>query len=233
MVDVTINAGNEAVADFVNLLRRVEKENPRRLKTETRRTALYICQALKKRTKKAPKRIRKGEYIATPSPNPPRYIHGHGNGKPLLRRWRLTRKAGTSDAYSKDYFVYTKAHRNKRGKMVGKSQAQERSELIREHGGISRHGLAKQSWGWVAKGIYSAAAANVAWKRSRREKRDPRNYVKGLFQKSAIGADARLINKLDYILEATPPSQVVAALKAAHNRLEHNIAKSIERGQSK
>jgi hypothetical protein len=117
--------------------------------------------------------------------------------------------------------------------MVGKNQAQERSELIREHGGISRHGLAKQSWGWVAKGIHSAAAANITWKRSRREKRDPRNYVKGLFQKSAIGADARLINKLDYILEATPPSQVVAALKAAHSRLEHNIAKSIERGSSR
>lgn len=232
MVKVSINAGNEAVADFANLLRRIEKENPRRLKTETRRAALYICQALKKRTKKAPKRIRKGEYNATPSPKPPRYIHARGSGKPLLRRWRLTRKAGTPDAYSKDYFVYTKARRNKRGKMVGKNQAQERSELIREHGGISRSGLAKQSWGWVAKGIYGAAAA-APWKRTRREKRDPRNYVKGLFQKSAIGADARLINKLDYILEATPPSQVIAALKAAHSRLEHNISKSIERGQSK
>lgn len=232
MLGVKITGGREAIADFVNLLSRIEKENPRRLKTETRRAALYICQALKKRTKKAPKRMRKGEYTAAPSPNPPRYIHGRGNGKPLLRRWRLTRKVGTPDEYSKDYYVYTKARRNKRGKMVGKVTAQERSELIREHGGISRSGLAKQSWGWVAKGIYGAAAA-APWKRTRREKRDPRKYVKGLFRKSAIGASARLINKLDYILEATPPSQVVAALKAAHSRLEHNIAKSIEKGGAK
>lgn len=233
MVGVTIKAGQSALNDFTDLLRRVERENPRRLATETRRAALYICQALRKRTKKAPKRIRRGEYIATPSPEPPRYIHGKGVGKPLLRRWRLTRKAGTPDAYSKDYFVYTKARRNKRGKMVGKNQAQERAELIREHGGISRHGLAKKSWGWVAQGIHGSAMGDTSWKRHRKDRRDPRRYVKGIFQKFLGGAEARLLNKLDYILSAVSPAQVVNALRAAHNRLEHNIEKSIERSARK
>lgn len=229
MVGVTFEVDRAAVADLNALLKRVAKESPKRLATETRRAALYICQGLRKRTKKAPKKVRKNEYIAVPSPNPPRYVVNK-NSPGYRRRWAFTRKAGTPDAYTIHRYVPTDAMPNKSGKMVGKKQAAERRYLVDKYGQITRHGLAKKSWGWVAKEIYSASnMGDLSWKRSAGERRDPRKAVKGVFQKEATGAAARILNKLDYILAAVSPAQVSEAVTAARKRLEHNIEKRIER----
>lgn len=230
MLAASVEIDRAAVAGLESLLGRVAKETPRRLATETRRAALYVCQALRKRTRQAPKRIRRGEYSAAPSPLPPRYVHSHSAGHPLLRRWRLVRKAGTPHEYAKDYFVHTGARRGKGGRMVGKSQSAERSELLRLHGGIRRRGLAKKSWGWIAKRIYSAfAAVDLAWRRSGGERRDPLKAVDGAFRASAAGAVALIRNHLDYIAAALRPGAVSESVAAATRRLEHNIERLLER----
>lgn len=229
MVAVTMEIDQAAVAKLDALLSRVAAETPRRLATETRRAALYICQALKSRTIVAPKRARANEVHAIPSPVPPRYIHSNSAGHPLLRRWQLTRKVGTPDAYTKHHYVYTAAHRAKGGKMVGKNQAKERAELLRLHAGIARRGLAKKSWGWIAKGIYGGTADDLSWKKTRGERRDPRNYVRGMFQKSASGAFAAIENHLDYALDALKPGALADGINAATKRLEYNILNHIER----
>lgn len=222
-----------AVARLDDLLTTVQREAPRRLASETRRAAIYICTALRARTKKAPKRARPREMLAVPSPVPPRYIHSNSAGHRLLRRWQLTRKVGTPDEYTKQHYVYTNAHRAKNGRMVGKSPAAERRELFRLHGGIPRAGLAKKSWGWVMKQIYNAAAtADLAWKRTRGERRDPRNYVKGIFHRATNGATALIHNDLDYILDALPPGMLAEAVNAASKRLEHNLMDYIERASA-
>ena len=230
MVDVSVQIDEAAVSRLDDLLRKVATECPRRLATETRRAALYICQALKKRTKSAPKKIRPNEYAATPSAVPPRYIHSNNAGHPLLRRWTLARKLGTPDAYAKHYYVYTTAHRAKNGRMVGKNQAEEKRELLRLHGGIRRAGLAKKSWGWVAQEVYSGAGmGDLSWKRSKGERRDPRQYVNGVFTAMRDGAEAVLSNRLDYIFDALPPGELDNAIMAATKRLEHNIKDYLER----
>ena len=228
MVDMGIDIDEAAVAGLDDLLSRIAVETPRKLGTETRRAAIYICQALRARTKKAPKRMRPNEYSAEPSNMPPRYVHSNSAGRHLLRRWSLTRKLGTPDQYTKHHYVYTNAHRGKGGRMVGKSPAQERRELVRNHGGISRAGLAKTSWGWVMKQIYNAApVSDIAWKKTKGERRDPRQYVKGIFTQVASGAMAQIDNSLDYILDALPPGAVGEAIEAATKRMEYNVSEGL------
>ena len=230
MVAVSVKIDEAAVSRLDSLLARIAAECPRRLATETRRAALYLCQAFRSRTKTAPKKIRSTEYAATPSTVPPRYIHSNSKGRQLLRRWALTRKLGTPDAYTKHHYVTTKAHRGKSGRMIGKSQGEEKRELLRFHGGIRRAGLAKKSWGWVAQKVYSGAGmGDLSWKRTHGERRDPRQYINGVFRVLNSGAEALLHNRLDYILAAMPPGALDDAVTAATNRLEHNITKHIER----
>lgn len=229
VVGVSVGIDRAALARLDALLDRVAAETPERAAAETRRAALYLCQGLKRRTRKAPKRVRQGEWRAVPSPVPPRYIHSRSGG--LLRRWALTRKLGTSDEYTKHHFVYTKARRGRGGRMVGKREAEERRELLRVHGGISRPGLARASWGWIARRIYGASAEGetmAGWKAGRM-RGDPRRAVSGRFAKSASGASADIVNALGYISAACPPSAVSEAADAAARRLEHNILNNIER----
>lgn len=231
MVSVSVQVDEDALKRISDVLERVRRAAPGRLANETRRAALYICKSLKARTRKAPKKIPKSEWRAEPSANPPRYAHSNSAGRPLLRRWTLWRKLGTPAAYAKDHFVYTKAHRAKNGKMVGKREAEEVRELLKQHGGIPNAGIAKASWGWAAKRIYNAAADGalmVSW-RTKKWRRDPRRAVVGVFKRLTGGGSAQILNRLDYILSACPPSAVTEAVNAAANRLEHNILNHIER----
>lgn len=117
--------------------------------------------------------------------------------------------------------------------MVGKSPAAERRELLRLHGGITRAGLAKKSWGWVMKELHDGTAGmDLAWKRTRGERRDPRHYVKGKFAKLPDGPIAAIHNGLDYIGTVVPPTAVSAAITAATKRLEHNVEGELIRAQN-
>lgn len=229
MVTISAEIDKAASARLEAMLSRVAAETPRRLATETRRAAVYVCQSLGKRTIVAPKRARANEVRAVPSPVAPRYVHSNSAGHPLLRRWQLTRKVGTPDAYTKQYYVYTAAHRAKNGKMVGKKLAKERSELLRLHAGIARRGLAKKSWGWIQAALHGAGTMDLAWKKRRGERRDPRHYVRGLFQKATGGAFAEIANHLDYALDALKPGALNEAVASAAKRLEYNILNNLER----
>lgn len=230
MVGVAAQIDAAALARVQSLLDGVAKRTPQRLAAETRRAALYICRSLKARTLKAPKRMRARERAACVSAVPPKYIHSNSAGRRLLRRWTLTRKLGTPDAYSKHYYVYTDRHPGGNGRMAGGSLAAERRELLKRHGGIRRAGLAKKSWGWIARGIYAASPmGDLSWKRSGGERRDPRDYVRGEHRATAAGAFARILNRLDYIRAALKPGAIAEAVNAAANRLEHNIVNHIER----
>lgn len=231
MVGVSVQVDEVALKRLSDVLERVRREAPGRLATETRRAALYICRSLKARTRKAPKKIPKAEWRAEPSANPPRYAHSNSAGRALLRRWTLWRKLGTPAAYARDHFVYTKAHRAKNGRMVGKREAEEVRELLKRHGGIPNAGLAKASWGWTAKRIYNAAdsgALMVAW-RTKKWRRDPRRAVAGVFKRFPDGGAARILNRLDGILSACPPSAVREAVDAASKKLEHNVTEYLDK----
>lgn len=229
MVSVTCDVDQAAIDHLDALIDRVRSEMPGRLAAETRRAAIYVCQSLRSRTKVAPKRIRAPEYAATISVVAPKYIHSNSAGRRLLRRWTLARKLGTPDAYAKHYYVYTDRHRGKNGRMVGGSRSAELRELLQQHGGIPRSGLAKLSWGWVMKQIYGGASADFTWKPRRGERRDPRMDVKGVFSKSRTGALALIHNALDYISDALAPGALTESINAATRRMEYNIAAELSK----
>lgn len=233
MVSVSVSIDQTAVAKLEGLLAHLAKAVPQRLAAETRRAGIYICQSLRSRTKVAPKRTRKSEYEASISTVPPKYIHSNSAHRRLLRRWTLTRKLGTPEQYTYHHYVYTDRHLGKGGRMVGGNRSAELRELLEQHGGISRAGLAKKSWGWVMKGIFNGAAAgDISWKRTKSERRDPRDYVRGVFRKFAGGASVQLLNKLDYILDALKPGALDEGIIAAVKRLEHNVAADIMRAEN-
>lgn len=233
MVSVSCDIDQTSFDKLDGLLMRIDREMPQRLASETRRAAIYVCESLRARTKVAPKSVRPSEWSASPSPIPPRYVHSNSKGHKLLRRWSLTRKLGTPDAYTKHHFVYTSARRAKNGKMVGKQPAAERRELIKMHGGIPRAGLAKKSWGWIMKQIFNGAnAADAFWKRTKGERRDPRQSVNGQFSKSSTGAFALIHNALDYIFDALRPGALDEAANAAANRMENAVGEELLRAEN-
>ena len=242
MVGVSMNIDETALHGLNALLVRIATLTPKRIASETRHAAILLCNSLRARTRQAPKKIPKSEYSATPSAVPPRYMFYFGKNdktrqgmrdKPL-RRWTLTRKLGTPDAYAKHYFVYTSAHRNKRGKMVGMNAAEERRELLQQHGGIPRHGLAKKSWGWIAKEIYNAVGIeDLAYRPRKGEQRDPRRAVNGVFQRLKDGGIAVLHNKLDYILDALQPGALDESVRAATSNLYHSVEASLIEAEEK
>ena len=231
MVSVNVSMDLGALERLNGILDRVERETPGRIASETKRAGIYICQSLRSRTKKAKKNIRSypSEWAASVSSVPPKYIHSNSAGRHLLRRWTLTRKRGTPDERTNNYYVYTDRHRGARGRMVGGSRAGELRELLLHHGGIPRAGLAKISWGWVMKQIGGSSADALSWRRTSHERRDPRNFVKGIFRRLGAVASVEIRNSLDYILDALPPGALGEALNAASKRLEHNINNHIER----
>lgn len=227
MVDVSVDQA--AIKQVGSMLERIAAQSPKRLTSELRRAAIYVCQSLRSRTKKAPKKIRRGEYAAVPSDKHPKYINAN-NGQ-LMRRWALTRKLNTPKEYTRHYYVFTNARRGKNGKRVGRNRAAEKRELLKYHSNIPHAGLAKASWGWVMKDIYSKMGAEaVTWKRGKVQVRDPMKFVKGMFKAlQGLGAEARIVNRLDYIRKALKPGAIPEAMTAAAKRLEYNITKHIER----
>lgn len=229
MVSVSVSIDQAAVARLDSLMQRVATETPKRLGKELQRAGIYICKAFKSRTKIAPKKIRPSEYRAEPSIEAPVYLTKAGR---LLHRWNLTRKVGTPAENTHAYYVYSDAHRGKGGKMVGANKAAEKRELLRLHGQILRRGLARKSWGWVAQGIYGGRASgmgDLSWKRRARDRRDPRDWVRGIFANHGTAASVQLLNKLDYALDALPPAAVNEGITAAVKRLEYNIAADLKR----
>lgn len=229
-----------------DVLGRLAAVNPARLATEVRHAAILLCKSLRARTKEAPKNIRKrtDEWSAVPSPDAPRYLtyRRRASGKRRrpsslklpkpLRRWQLTRRKGTERETVKNYFVYTRAARGKSGRMAGKSAASERAELLRVHGGIPRAGIARKSWGWIAKKIYNAASglgdSMLAARQLRGVRRDPRAAVDGRHSVLPDGAAAELKNALDYIASAVPPSAVSEAAAAAAKNLERSLSETLD-----
>jgi len=114
-------------------------------------------------------------------------------------------------------------------RMVGKKPAQEIRELLKFHGGIQHRGLAKKSWGWAANKIYNngAASGDLSWKHGKKDRRDPRRYVRGMFFKTGSGAEARIDNNLDYAYPSLPPGGLEDAIRAAAEKLRHNLRESV------
>ncbi|MCR5839887.1 MAG: hypothetical protein K6G94_09685 [Kiritimatiellae bacterium] len=210
---------------------------PERVAGAIRRAAIYTIQSLRARTIKAPKKMRKNEYSLTPMrgayitrENLTSSVLSNGE-KSVLHRWEF-KHIPTST--KKHFAAYATRRRSKetKWKWRGLKLADERREIIQAHDllRIRRAGLAKLSWGWCAKQIVGSHASVSTWKRMRGERRDPRNFVKGLFSRTVNkGAVAEIKNALDYILDALQPGAIGQALNAASKKLEYNLREEVRR----
>lgn len=233
MVAVTCDIDTAAVARLDGLLTRIEREMPERLAGATKRAGLYVIGSLKKRTIKAPKRMRKSEYSLEPmrgkyiTRDPRRGTTGPWE-RATLHRWEFKHIPSST---TKHFAAYATRQRSKatKWKWRGLKLADERREIITSHDllKIRRAGLAKVSWDWVF-GQIMRGHASMPWRRMRGERRDPRNFVKGLFTRLVgKGAAVEIKNALDYIMDALKPGALAEAMDAASKRLEHNISEEI------
>lgn len=215
-----------AVQRIQHNLLTIEREAPERIAGATKRAGLYILGALKKRTIKAPKKMRKSEYSLEPMRR--QYITRMGD---VLHRWEFKHHPSTT---TKHFAAYATRERSKatRWKWRGLKLADERREIIAAHDllKIRRAGLAKLSWDWIYGQIAGGGMRQVSWRRMRGERRDPRNFIKGLFTRlSGKGAAVEIKNALDYIMDALPPGAIGEAMNAASKRLEYNINEEIRK----
>lgn len=245
MVSISANIDKAAVDGINQFLNKIAEKSPEQLAKATKMTGIALCQSLRKNTIAAPKTIalRRQEYLATTKDvKKPPYLT-YWKGKRLdksLHRWRLTRKKGTPAESTHFYFVYThkpkEVFRRRMGMRNGNYQgivsrkiipdlAAERRELLKYHGDIQHAGLAKQSWGWAAKGIYNGTTEDVSYKRRKHDRRDPRNDVSGdsktwVTGKNSGTTDVTIENKIDYIQDAMKPGAVEQSVKSAIANME-------------
>lgn len=239
-VGISCDIDETARRELDNLLHTFQTDFPRKLGTLVKRTGVDLCKSLGAMTKKAPKRIRRGEYTVERSPEWPTITnsknskHGRSAGK-KLHRYRLTRKLGTPDQYYRDYFVYAYTKLNKKDQTVC-DKTREIRELLDLHGGIQHAGLAKRSWRWAAAKIANGGALDTSYQMRKYDKRDPRKEIDAFFSKVAgKGAAKRILvdlyieNKLDYILDALKEGgfsqAVINATKSMLYKVNNNIEK--------
>jgi len=209
-MNISANVSAESVAYMNQAMRQMEKDFGKGVKLMPKQISVDVCNSLKSKTKKAPKRARPKEYDLVISPVPPRYIT---TKRGVLHRWQLTRKLGTPDQYVRQYYAYAHLKHNKAGRIV-KDLAAEKAEIRKYHLGISRAGLAKKSFDWI-KGEIKGGGADMVWTRRKGERRDPRRSVDGKYVKTSDGASATIDNRLDYIRAALKPMAVEQAMKDA------------------
>lgn len=195
--------------------------------------AMSVCNSMRARTKKAPKRARPNEYRLELHPDPPRYIT-YKDGRKLdrpLHRWLVTRKLGTPDQYTKSAFAYVGIKTDRKGRPV-KNLAAEKAELRKFQLGIFHAGLAKQSWNW-SKGEISGKGKGTVWKKRRNDLRNPKDSVSGSYRRDASvttsGGVAEIHNRLDYISAAMPSGAEDAALSAAARDIMHRAEQVVSR----
>lgn len=232
MVSISANIDKAAVDGINQLLNKIAEKSPEQLAKATKMTGIALCQSLRKNTIAAPKKItrRRQEYLATSKDvKKPPYLT-YWKGKRLdksLHRWRLTRKIGTPAESTHYYFVYSQpigAVRSGKRKRVSDIMA-ERRELLKYHGDIQHAGLAKQSWGWAAKGIFNGTTEDVSYKRRKHDRRDPRKDVSGesktwVTGKNSGTTEVSIENKIDYIQDAMKPGAVEQSVKSAIANME-------------
>ena len=232
MISVSVNIDQAATQRLERLFLRFEREMPDRIAGATRRAGIYVLNSLKARTINAPKKKRSSEYSLKAIKGG--YVTRRDD---VIHLWKFVHLPGTLAAKRKVYGAYATRERSKatKWKWRGLKAAEERREIVnaRDLLKIRRAGLAKLSWGWIAKQVLGSTASAVSWHRMRGERRDPRNFVKGIIRRIVgKGAEVELKNALDYILDALPPGAIGEALTAAANRLEHNINNHIQRAIS-
>lgn len=233
MVNISAELQESTVREITSFLNGVAKETPQHLAKVTKVTGLEMCKTLKARTRKSPKRIPPREYSASTHLSPLTTYITYRRGKKLdvpLHRWRLIRKKGTPAETNNLYFVYShhKEIVRKGKRKIVPDLAAEKRELLKYHGGIQHAGLAKQSWGWAAKGIYNGTTEDASYKRRKHDRRDPRKDVSGesktwVTGKNSGTTEVSIENKIDYICDAMYPGAVDDAAKAALRSMLHKI----------
>lgn len=254
MVNISAEIDESTVRRLSDFLEGVARDAPAQLAKVTKMTGLAVCASLKAGTKKSPKRIRPSEYIANTHLSPLTTYITYRRGKKLdvpLHRWRLTRKKETPAESTHFYFVYThkpkEVFRRRMGMRNGNYQgivtrkivpdlAAEKKELLKYHGGIQHAGLAKQSWGWAAKGIYNGTSEDVSYKMRKHDRRDPRKDVSGesktwVTGKNSGTTEVVISNKLDYIQDAMKPGAVDSAMNKGISSMEAKIKNGLLEGK--
>ena len=226
MVQLSATVDADALAKLEAHLIKIRDTAPQKLGVEVRRAAINICRSLRRATPAAPRKKPDSEYYLEPYNVHPKYIHAK-DGR-LMRRFLYVSKRGTPAEKTQQIFVYTSRHPGPRGRMVGGGDDRRRALNGTPPGTglgyIKNRELAKRSWGWAMHELYrSAGTSDLRWKPYKKNRRNPRAAIKGLFRSFVTGPDsgayAEIVNRLDYVRDILPDSVINDAFSKAVNRL--------------
>lgn len=222
LVSIDCEVSRADVRAFLDALSRYQRETKRDMKSAVRSATIDLLRSLRARTRKSRKFIDRMEIAK--SSLPPKWIkRGHGGGP--LRRMQLMRWAHGRPHLDHRYVYGGEYAKGPKGGLRVRpySEAHMRREAQRVYGQIRNWGLARKSWGWFMKSLFRKAAQDE----NPRAKIRP-GMVDGELAESDREIAVTLVNRLEYIREATPPGTFEVAIRKATNLINKKISAGLK-----
>lgn len=175
-----------------------------------RKGVINLLKNLRSRTAQSAKRVPLKD-VRPYNGDDPHYITPKGKRQQSRHRYLVVRRNPSPDSYG---FVYA---------------ADSKSQARAKHGKIKKWGLAKKSWGHAMAVLFGRSDAKGGNPKAQLRS----GLVEGGMREFVTGTNPRVeievVNKLDYITEATPPSVLDEAIRGAEKSMEVQTKDYIER----
>jgi len=201
---ISIEFGGETMkADCSALVEAIQKMQDATGQSQAvcvRKGVINLLKALRKRTAQAKKSIPKRN-VEKYHGSGPHYITPKGKNQISKRRYSITRRSPSVDAFS-----YAKV-------------ADSKTDAWSKFGKITKWGLARKSWGHAMAALFGRSDAKGGNPKARIKSGLVEGGMKEIITGNNPRVEATIINRLKYITEATPPAVLADAIKAAEKSM--------------
>lgn len=209
--EISADLPTATIQGFTRACNRYREELGNSQAVAIRRGTIALVRGLRARTAKAKKVVPLQSVTKYDGPGP-KYITPKGKNQKPQRRWQIVRRGGA------DKQAYVKP-------------ADTRADARRRHGAITRWGLAKHSWGWFMKSLFNRAEQTGGNPKTKIDARMTDGYLREYVSGTNPRIEVLIVNKLDYITEALPPTALSDAMSAATRYINGQIDKGVAKAR--
>lgn len=205
---------NADCSALIESMRTMQEQTGRRQAECVRRGTVELLRSLRKRTAQSAKSVPKKD-VRKYAGDGPHYITPKGKRQKSQHRFMVVRRAPSPDSFGYAY------------------PANSEAAARREHGKISKWGLAKKSWGHAMAVLFNRADAKGGNPKATLKS----GLVEGGMKEIVTGDNPRvevnIVNKLNYITEATPAHVVDEAIRAATEQMRQSTERAVQEAQKR
>lgn len=211
VLDISAAVPPQTLRDFQRAFTRYRDELGNSQAVAVRRGTIALIRGLRARTAKAKKIAPLSDVTRYDGPGP-KYITPKGKNQKSLPRWKIVRRGGA------DKWAYVKP-------------ADTRADARRRFAKYTRWGLAKHSWGWFMHALFRRAEQTGGNPKTKIDGRMTEGYLREIVSGPNPRVEVLIVNKLDYITEALPPTALSDAMTAATRYIDGQIDRGLARAR--